>query len=163
MPATGTDWFSCHYVRIARAAPVMSSVAIPDPTLGSKPHRSDVVSAVNQITCAVLPRGGPLVGGHFRLSDGGRLSALADALHEFSDAEPLAVGKDCRSATPNPEVTNEGYVANYVKSHGIHQQFFDSVGLEDFRMLGQRTCEFAACDHCYSTSATFTNPALGRR
>src|SRR5271166_5604935 len=128
----------------------MSSGAVPDPTLGSKPHRRDVVSAGNAVTCAVLPRGGWFLGGHdYRLSDGGRVGPLADPVHQFSDAEQLAVGKDCRSAAPNPEVTHQGYVANYVKSHGTHQRFFDNVDLEQFHMLGQRTRGFAVCDHWY--------------
>jgi hypothetical protein len=112
MPATGTDWFSCRYVRIARPAHAMSSGPVPDPTLGSKK----------------LPRGGWFLGGHdYRFSDDVGVGALADPVHEFSDAEQLAVGKDCRSATPNPEVTSQGHVANYVKSLGTHQRFVDDV------------------------------------
>ena len=117
MPAAGTDWFSCHYVRIARPARVMSSRPVPDPLLGSEPHRRDIVSAGDTATCAVLSRGGWFLGGHdFRLSDGGRVCALADPVHEFSDAEPLAVGKEYRSAAPNPVATNQGYGASYVKA-----------------------------------------------
>ena len=128
MPATGTDWFSCRYVRIARFAHAMPSGPVPDPTLGSKKHRSAIVSADNAVTCAVLPRGGWFLGGHaYRLSDDVGVGVLADPVHQFADAEQLAVGKNCRSATPNPEVTSQGYVANYVKSLGTHQRFFDDV------------------------------------
>jgi hypothetical protein len=88
---------------------------------------------------------------------------LADVAHEFLDAEPLAVGKDYRSVTPNPEVTNEGYVANDVKSLKTNQQFFDGVGLNLFHILGQRTCEFAVCGDRYSSNPTLTSRLWARR
>jgi hypothetical protein len=103
MTATGTDWFSCRYVRIAGPAHVVSSGPIPDPTLGCKPHRSDVVSAADAVTCSVLSSGARFFGDHDDpLSDGWWASVLPDPVPEFSDIEQLAAGKDYRSAAPNP-------------------------------------------------------------